>query len=68
MRARREMHGRFLVLGGPLWFSYSSPARAGVRGVISGYFWDISTFNWMSYATQYQSIANYYVGHAALAP
>jgi hypothetical protein len=54
--------------GGPLWYSYSSPARAGIRGVISGFFWDIWTFNWMSYATQYTTIADYYVAHAAIAP
>jgi len=50
--------------GGPLWYSYSSPSRAGVRGVISGYFWDIFTADWMSYATQYQTISSFYVGHA----
>lgn len=52
--------------GGPLWFSYSSPLRAGIRGVVSGRVnWPTG---WVSYATQYQSIAAYYVGSAALAP
>lgn len=51
--------------GGPLWFSYSSPARAGIRGVISGFGYD-ALEGWNSYATQYQTIADYYVGHAAL--
>ena len=52
--------------GGPLWYSYSSPLRAGIRGVISGYFFDIGTLNWMSYATQYQTIADWYVAQALL--
>lgn len=51
--------------GGPLWYNYSSPDRAGIRGVISGYSWDLLQ-GWSSYATQYQTIADYYVGHAAL--
>ena len=52
--------------GGPLWFSYSSPLRAGIRGIVSGRaLWPTG---WVSYATQYQVIADYYVGHAALAP
>lgn len=53
--------------GGPLWYKYNSPARAGIRGVLSGRGWDWIE-GWNSWATQYQSIANYYVGHAALAP
>ena len=47
--------------------SYSSPLRAGIRGVISGRSWDLFQ-GWSSYATQYNSIASYYVGQAALAP
>jgi hypothetical protein len=50
--------------GGPLWYAYSSPLGAGVRGVISGRGYDLFQ-GWSSYATQYQFIANYYVGHAA---
>jgi hypothetical protein len=52
--------------GGPLWYNYGgSPFGAGIRGVISGYGWDLFE-GYNSYATQYQSIANYYVAHAAL--
>ncbi len=54
--------------GGPLWYKYSSPARAGIRGVLSGRVWDIWTFKWMSYATQYQTIANFYAAHAVTVP
>ena len=50
--------------GGPLWFNSSSPFGAGVRGVTSGYGWDLFQ-GYSNYATQYQTIANYYVGHAA---
>ncbi len=49
--------------GGPLWYSSSSPFGAGIRGVISGWSWDLFQ-GYSSYATQYQTIANYYVGHA----
>ena len=52
--------------GGPLWFSYSSPLQAGIRGVLSGWSWDLFQ-GYSSYATQYATIANYYVAHAALA-
>ena len=47
--------------GGPLFYSYSSPLRAGIRGVVSGRSWDLMQ-GWSSYATQ----ASYYVAHAAL--
>jgi hypothetical protein len=50
--------------GGPLWYRYQSEYKAGIRGVISGRFWDVYTMNWMSYATQYQSIADWYVAQA----
>jgi hypothetical protein len=40
----------------------------GIRGIISGYFWDYDTFDWFSYATQYVSIANRYGGGAATVP
>lgn len=51
--------------GGPLWYNSSSPFGAGIRGVISGRSWDLFQ-GWSSYATEYQVIANYYVGHATL--
>jgi hypothetical protein len=51
--------------GGPLWLKYSD-GTAGVRGVISGRFWDVGTFQWLSYATQYQQAADFYVMHAIL--
>ena len=31
--------------GGPLWYKYSSPSRAGIRGVVSGNFWDVFTLD-----------------------
>ena len=51
--------------GGPLWLKYSD-GTAGVRGVVSGRFWDITTFQYLSYATQYQNVADFYVMHAIL--
>jgi len=51
--------------GGPLYFSYSSPSRAGIRGVVSGTSWDLFQ-GWSGYATQYQTIANWYLGQAVL--
>jgi hypothetical protein len=51
--------------GGPLYFSYSSPARAGIRGVVAGRGWDLFQ-GWSGYATQYQTIADWYVGQAVL--
>jgi hypothetical protein len=51
--------------GGPLWYKYSD-GKAGVRGVISGYFWDITTFQWLSYVTQYDQVAQFYVMHAVV--
>ncbi len=54
--------------GGPFWYSYSSPNRAGIRGVISGRFWDVGSSSYYSYASQYQNIATFYVAHAAIAP
>jgi hypothetical protein len=52
--------------GGPLWYRYGSEYKAGVRGVVSGRFWDIYTMNWMSYATQYKSIEAWYVANAVI--
>lgn len=52
--------------GGPLWFRYTNPNRAGIRGVISGYFWDVGSFQWRNYATQYVTIANLYGGGALI--
>lgn len=51
--------------GGPLFFSYSSPLRAGIRGVVSGRSWDLFQ-GWSGYATQYETIAAWYVGQAVL--
>lgn len=51
--------------GGPLWVRYSD-GTAGVRGVVSGRFWDATTFHFLSYATQYQQVANFYVMHAII--
>ncbi len=51
--------------GGPLWYNSSSPFGAGIRGVTSGWGWDLFQGN-SSYATQYQTIASYYVDHAHL--
>jgi hypothetical protein len=51
--------------GGPLYFSYSSPSRAGIRGVVSGVSWDLFQ-GWSGYATQYKTIADWYVGQAVL--
>ena len=53
--------------GGPLWLGTVSDTGAlavGVRGVISGFFWDIYTFSWRSYATQYNQIATQLGGSA----
>jgi hypothetical protein len=53
--------------GGPLWVGTvgdGGQLRAGVRGVISGYFWDINTFSWRSYATQYNRIVTEFGGSA----
>ena len=47
--------------GGPLWFKYSS--TAGIRGVVSLHAYDAFE-GWNSYATQYQTIADYYRGVA----
>lgn len=49
--------------GGPLWYKYSS--TAGIRGVVSLRAYDLFE-GWNSYATQYQTIANYYVGGAII--
>jgi len=49
--------------GGPLWFKYSS--TAGIRGVVSLRAYDLFE-GWNSYATQYQTIASYYVGGAII--
>ena len=49
--------------GGPLWYRYGD-GTAGVRGVISGRFWDVGTFSWYSWVTQYQPIANAWAMHA----
>ncbi len=51
--------------GGPLWYNSSAPFGAGIRGIISGWSWDLFQ-GYSNYATQYQTIANYYVGHATL--
>lgn len=51
--------------GGPLWVKYSD-GTAGVRGVTSGRFWDVGTFSWLSYATQYQQPADLNVMHAVI--
>ncbi len=51
--------------GGPLWYKSSAPFGAGNRGIISGWSWDLFQ-GYSNYATQYQTIANYYVGHATL--
>jgi hypothetical protein len=49
--------------GGPFWFNSSSPFGAGIRGINTGWSWDLLQ-GYSNYATQYQTIANYYVGHA----
>ncbi len=49
--------------GGPVWYRYGD-GTAGVRGVISGRFWDVGTFSWYSWATQYQPIASAWNMHA----
>jgi hypothetical protein len=51
--------------GGTLWFPYAD-GTAGVRGVTSGRFWDITTFHYLSYATQYQQPLDLNVMHALL--
>lgn len=51
--------------GGPLWYKYSD-GTAGVRGVVSGRFWDIGMAQYLSYATQYQNVADFYVMHAII--
>lgn len=56
--------------GGPLWagtVGLDGELRAGVRGVISGYFWDVFTSSWRSYATQYNRIVTEF-GGTALVP
>lgn len=49
--------------GGPLWFKYSS--TAGIRGIVSLSAWD-PIEGWNSFATQYQTIADYYRGVAII--
>ena len=49
--------------GGPLWYKDSS--TAGIRGVVSLRAYDLFE-GWNSYATQYQTIANYYRGVAII--
>jgi hypothetical protein len=53
--------------GGPIYYA-KADYTVGVRGVISGYFWDIYTLAYMSYAQPYGDIANYYVMHAMTYP
>lgn len=49
--------------GGPLYALYSD-YKVGVRGTITGHFFDIGSLSYWSYATMYQPIANFYVMHA----
>jgi hypothetical protein len=49
--------------GGPLWYKYSS--TAGIRGIVSLRAFDAFE-GWNSFATQYNSIADYYVGSAII--
>ncbi len=49
--------------GGPLYALYSDD-KVGVRGTITGCFFDIGSLSCWSYATMYQPIANFYVMHA----
>ena len=53
--------------GGPLWYKYSD-FTAGVRGNVSGYFWDVGTFSWYSWVSQYLTVANYESWHALTTP
>lgn len=55
--------------GGPLWYKYAN-GGAGIRGVISGYFFDlfVEPGIFMSYATPYQVIANKLSISAVLLP
>jgi hypothetical protein len=41
--------------GGPLWFKHAN-GGAGIRGVISGTFFDVATFRVYSYATMYNKV------------
>jgi hypothetical protein len=43
--------------GGPLWFKHAN-GGAGIRGVLSGTYWDLATGRVYSYATMYQKIVN----------
>lgn len=51
--------------GGPLYARYSD-YTVGVRGTVSGYFFDIGSLSYWSYATMYQPVADYYVMHALI--
>jgi len=53
--------------GGTFWtgtVGLDGELRAGVRGTISARFWDIYSFSWRSYATQYGRIATELGGSA----
>ena len=49
--------------GGPFYYQYSD-TTAGIRGSITGYFWDVLSFAYWSYATEYGPVANFWVMHA----
>ncbi len=51
--------------GGPLYVTYSD-YTVGVRGTITGYFWDVLSFSYWSYATMYQPVADFYAMHAVI--
>jgi hypothetical protein len=51
--------------GGPFHYRYSD-VTAGIRGTITGYFWDVGSFAYWSYATQYSAPANFWVMHAVI--
>lgn len=49
----------------PLYTQYSD-YTVGVRGTITGYFFDIGNLSYWSYATMHQPVADYYVMHVLI--
>jgi hypothetical protein len=50
--------------GGPLWLYWNNTTGVGIRGVVSGYFFDVYSGRYVSYATQYNRIATEFGGNA----
>ncbi len=50
--------------GSPLWIYWNQTTGVGIRGVVSGYFFDLPSGRYVSYATQYNRIATEFGGNA----